>query len=54
MESTSNNTDTYGDLVYRRALSFLRLGRFEEAQASALDSYKVLKSNVNVGLMKSL
>jgi len=54
VESTSNNTDTYGDLVYRRALSFLRLGRFEEAQASALDSYKVLKSNVNVGLMKSL
>lgn len=54
VDTTNNNVDTYDDIVYRRGLAFLKLWQYDKALESFLTSYKVLKSNVNVGMMKSL
>ncbi len=54
VDQTSDDIQKYDDIVYRRWLAYLKLWEFDKSLQSFLTSYKVLKSTVNVGMMKSL
>ncbi len=51
---SSNNITRFGDIVYRRAMSLLELGRFDEARESFLTVYQDNKNPAVISLVQSI